>query len=258
VKGGAIHATLARRFTIPIRKVPALAHLLSPEEIRARLLFRDDAVLILDKPPGLPVHAGSGGGPTLESSFDALRFELTTRPGLAHRLDRETSGCLVLGRTQASLKRLGRLFADGKVEKLYWAIVEGEPAAEEGRIDLALKPADAARHSWRMKAAPDGQSAITEYCVLGRKAGRTWLALSPKTGRTHQIRVHCAAMGFPVLGDWIYGHAPAARRPPDAALHLHARAIAVPYVWGAPPIRAEAPPPPHMLGPLEALGFTPP
>jgi RluA family pseudouridine synthase len=231
--------------------------LLSPEEIRQRVLFRDAALIILDKPPGLPVHAGSGGGATLEASFDALRFEETRRPALAHRLDRETSGCLVLGRGAASLKRLGRLFAGGTVEKLYWAIVEGAPSKDEGRIALPLRAVDAKSHSWRMETNPDGQEAITDYSVLARGEGRAWLALRPRTGRTHQIRVHCAALGFPVLGDWIYGRSPAARRPPDAALHLHARAIAVPYDPNAPAIRAEAAPPPHMQAPLSALGYDP-
>src|SRR5262249_3702903 len=159
------------------------------------------------------VHAGSGGGATLEASFDALRFDELRRPGLAHRLDRETSGCLALGRTTESLKRLGILFASGKIEKIYCAIVESAPEQEHGRIDLALKPVDEKRHSWRMQAAQDGQASLTEYQVLARKDGLTWLALTPRTGRTHQIRVHCAAMGFPVLGDWIYGHAPSERRP---------------------------------------------
>jgi tRNA pseudouridine32 synthase / 23S rRNA pseudouridine746 synthase len=232
-----------------------LSFALSPEEIRARLLYRDDLMLVLDKPPGLPVHAGSGGGPTLEASFDALRFELTERPVLAHRLDRDTSGCLVLGRTRQAAKQLGRLFAEGRVEKLYWAVVEGGPHVDEGRIDLPLKKRDGERHSWRMMAAPDGQEAVTFFRVLGRAEGRSWLALRPLTGRTHQIRVHCAAMGFPVAGDWIYGASPADRRPQHTALLLHARAVTVPLHWKKPPVTAEAPPPPHMRAALQKLGF---
>lgn len=233
----------------------ALSFALSPEEIRARLLYKDALMLILDKPPGLPVHKGSGGGPTLEAGFDALRFESAERPRLAHRLDRDTSGCLVLGRTTGALKQLGRLFAEGRVEKLYWALVEGEPAQEEGRIALPLKKKEAGRHSWRMTAAEDGQEALTEYRVLGRAKGRAWLALTPVTGRTHQIRVHCAAMGWPVAGDWIYGLAPAPRRPQTPALFLHARAIRVPLYWKKPAIEAEAPPPPHLRAALRQLGL---
>jgi len=232
---------------------------LSPEELRARILYRDDLMLVIDKPPGLPVHAGSGGGPTLEAGFDALRFELAERPALAHRLDRETSGCLVLGRTRPALKQLGHLFAANRVEKLYWAVVEGDPGAEDGRIGLPLKKQDAARHSWRMMVAAaedaDGQEAVTDYRVLARGAGRAWLALRPLTGRTHQIRVHCAAIGCPILGDWIYGGTPAPRRPKDAALFLHARSIRVPLYRQKPPVEAEAPPPPHMRTALQQLGF---
>ena len=232
---------------------------LSPDELRARILYRDALMLILDKPPGLPVHSGSGGGPTLEAGFDALKFDYPERPGLAHRLDRDTSGCLVLGRSRSALKQLGRLFEQGRVEKLYWAIVEGVPPAREGRIELPLAKQDEARHSWRMKAAAPGeagQDAVTEYHVLGEGGGRAWLVLRPLTGRTHQIRVHCAALGFPLLGDWIYGPSPAPRRPAEAALHLHARAIRVPLHWKQPPIEAEAPPPPHMRHALQQLGFS--
>ena len=228
---------------------------LSPEELRARILYRDALMLIIDKPPGLPVHAGSGGGPTLEAGFDALRFELAERPVLAHRLDRDTSGCLVLGRTREAAKQLGQLFADGRIEKLYWAVVEGGPETDEGRIALPLKKQDAARHRWRMMAAEDGQDAVTDYRVLGRGAGRAWLALHPLTGRTHQIRVHCAALGFPVAGDWIYGKAPEPRRPAGAALFLHARSLRIPLYGEAPPIDVEAPPPPHMRAALQQLGL---
>jgi RluA family pseudouridine synthase len=241
------------------RKAVTVSFALSPEELRARVLYRDALMLILDKPPGLPVHAGSGGGPTLEAGFDALKFDCAERPGLAHRLDRDTSGCLVLGRTRSALKQLGHLFGEGRVEKLYWAIVEGVPDTPEGRIDLPLLKQDEERHSWRMKAAgpgEDGQEASTEYRVLAEGGGRSWLALRPLTGRTHQIRVHCAASGFPVAGDWIYGGSPAPRRPKDTALFLHARAIRVPLYWKKPPIEAEAPPPPHMRAALQQLGFS--
>src|ERR671914_2741334 len=105
-----------------------------PSEIGARVLYRDGLMIVVDKPAEIPVHAGPGGGPNLERSFDALRYGLPHPPALAHRLDRDTSGCLVLGRHPKALRRLGRLFADGKVEKTYWAIVEGTPAAESGRI----------------------------------------------------------------------------------------------------------------------------
>src|SRR5690606_28239634 len=97
---------------------------LAPADLQARVLHRDGLILVIDKPAGLPVHAGPGGGANLEALFDALRFGLPTPPALAHRLDRDTSGCLVLGRHRKALAKLGRLFQAGAVEKVYWAVVE--------------------------------------------------------------------------------------------------------------------------------------
>jgi tRNA pseudouridine32 synthase / 23S rRNA pseudouridine746 synthase len=214
-----------------------------------RVLYRDGLMLVIDKPAGLPVHAGPGGGPNLESFFDALRFGLPRPPHLAHRLDRDTSGCLVLGRHPKALRRLGALFAEGRVEKIYWAVVEGVPEAPEGRIEAAL-----AKHSrgrgWRMAIDPQGQPATTDYRVLGAADGRAWLELKPLTGRTHQIRVHCAALGTPVVGDPVYGSG----RPGEPLL-LHARSIRLPLYPNRPPIAVEAPPPPHMLAALVRLGY---
>src|SRR5580700_11687148 len=104
-----------------------------------RILYRDGLMLVLDKPAGIAVHAGPRGGPNLEAGFAALRYGLPHPPALAHRLDRDTSGCLVLGRHPKALRRLGALFAAGQVAKVYWAIVEGQPAEEEGRIETGLK-----------------------------------------------------------------------------------------------------------------------
>jgi RluA family pseudouridine synthase len=226
---------------------------LSPEQLHARLLYRDALMLIVDKPAGLAVHPGPKGGPSLESLLDSLRFGLPNRPELAHRLDRDTSGCLVLGRHHRALRRLGRLFAAGQVDKTYWAVVEGAPPDARGRIDLPLARRNQTR-GWWMKVDPAGLASITDYRVLGHAEGLTWLELHPRTGRTHQLRVHLAALGCPVLGDPIYGHArvddPA--RPP---LHLHARAIAVPLYANRPPIAATAAAPAHMLDALAACGF---
>jgi tRNA pseudouridine32 synthase/23S rRNA pseudouridine746 synthase len=242
----------------------------SPEQLQARLLYRDALMLILDKPAGLAVHPGPKGGPSLEGLLDGLRFGLPNRPELAHRLDRDTSGCLVLGRHHRALRRLGRLFATGLVEKIYWAVVEGAPPAQEGRIDLALARRNQAR-GWWMKVDPAGLPSITDYRVLGHAEGVTWLELHPLTGRTHQLRVHLAALGCPVLGDAIYGRAGAAtgsepnartRRssaavdPGRAPLHLHARAVAVPLYANRPPVAATAAAPAHMLDQLAACGFS--
>jgi tRNA pseudouridine32 synthase/23S rRNA pseudouridine746 synthase len=227
---------------------------LTPEQLPARLLYRDALMLIIDKPAGLAVHPGPKGGPSLEHFLDDLRFGLPRRPELAHRLDRDTSGCLVLGRHHRALRRLGRLFAGGRVAKTYWAVVEGAPPERAGRIDLPLGRRDQAR-GWWMKVDPDGLPSITDYRLLCGAAGLTWLELRPLTGRTHQLRVHLAALGCPVLGDAIYGNARAAdpQRPP---LHLHARAIAVPLYAKRPPIAATAPAPPHILDALAACGFS--
>jgi RluA family pseudouridine synthase len=227
----------------------------SPEELQSRLLYRDALMLIVDKPAGLAVHPGPKGGPNLEDLLDGLRFGLPNRPELAHRLDRDTSGCLALGRHHRALRRLGRLFAGGQVEKTYWAVVEGAPPAAQGRIDLPLGRRNQTR-GWWMKVDQGGLPSITDYRVLGDAEGLTWLELQPRTGRTHQLRVHLAALGCPVLGDPIYGSARAAD-PGRAPLHLHARALAVPLYANRPPVVASAAAPAHMLDALAACGFRP-
>jgi tRNA pseudouridine32 synthase / 23S rRNA pseudouridine746 synthase len=224
---------------------------MNEEEIVARLLYRDGLMLVIDKPAGFAVHKGPKGGESLEDYFGALRFGLPRAPALAHRLDRDTSGCLVLGRHRKALAELGRLFKAGKVGKTYWAVVEGSPAEDEGRIDLPLGRKDATR-GWWMKHDPQGQPAATMWKVMGRAGPLTWLALEPLTGRTHQLRVHCAAKGWPIVGDSIYGTAPRAGGP---ALHLHSREIVVPLYKNRAPIEVSAPVPLHMSEQLNACGW---
>jgi RluA family pseudouridine synthase len=214
-----------------------------------RVLYRDGLMLVIDKPAGIAVHPGPGGGPDLESGFEALRFGLPNPPALAHRLDRDTSGCLVLGRHPKALRRLGALFAAGKVEKVYWAVVEGHPPQDQGRVETGLVKRTGGT-GWQMVVDAGGRHAVTDYRVLGANEGRTWLELRPRTGRTHQIRVHCATLGCPVAGDPVYGRG-------GGRLLLHARAIAVPLYPAKPPITVSAPPPPHLLGALVDLGYTP-
>ena len=139
---------------------------LTPEEIQARVLHRDGLMLVIDKPAGLPVHRGPKGGANLESSFDALRFGLPRPPVLAHRLDKDTSGCLVLGRHRKATASLGLLFKHGKISKTYWAVVEGGPAEDEGTIDMPLGRLNAER-GWWQKPDPEGQTAVTNWKVLG-------------------------------------------------------------------------------------------
>jgi tRNA pseudouridine32 synthase / 23S rRNA pseudouridine746 synthase len=242
---------------------------MTPDEMVARLLYRDGLMLVIDKPVGYAVHKGPKGGESLEDHFDALRFGLPRRPALAHRLDRETSGCLVLGRHRKALAELGRLFKQGRIGKTYWAVVEGAPAEEEGRIELPLGRLDDTR-GWWMKPDPQGQPATTTWRVMGRTPTdhgntpqRTWLALEPLTGRTHQLRVHCAAMGWPILGDSIYGTQASTRRlrnegsprPAGPDLHLHSREIVVPLYKNREAIRVMAPVPLHMHAKLAACGW---
>jgi tRNA pseudouridine32 synthase/23S rRNA pseudouridine746 synthase len=241
---------------------------MTAEEIVARLIYRDGLMLVIDKPAGLAVHKGPKGGESLEDYFDALRFGLPRPPALAHRLDRDTSGCLVLGRHRKALATLGRLFKSGRVGKSYWAVVAGGPTQDEGRIDLPLGRKDATR-GWWMKHDPAGQPAATTWKVMGRtrdvaggndqasaasgRMGISWLALEPLTGRTHQLRVHCAAMGWPIIGDSVYGDAPRTGGP---GLYLHAREVVVPLYNNRAPIRVTAPVPPHMQHLLRACGWS--
>jgi len=242
----------------------------------SRLIYRDGLMLVIDKPAGFAVHRGPKGGESLEDHFGALRFGLPRAPALAHRLDRDTSGCLVLGRHRKALAQLGKLFKSGVIGKTYWAVVEGGPDAEQGEIALPLGRLDVSR-GWWMKHDPAGQPAVTQWRVIGQCASSarenqqespqesaqenvqenarqklTWLALEPLTGRTHQLRVHCAAMGWPILGDAIYGNAPRRGGP---VLHLHAREVVVPLYKNRPPIRAVAPVPDHMRAALARCGW---
>ncbi|MGA2313049.1 MAG: RNA pseudouridine synthase [Xanthobacteraceae bacterium] len=228
---------------------------MTAEEMMSRLLYRDGLMLVIDKPAGFAVHRGpknsNKGGASLEDHFGALRFGLPRPPALAHRLDHDTSGCLVLGRHRKALAQLGRLFKTGAIDKTYWATVEGGPDTDTGVIELPLGRLDVTR-GWWMKHDPKGQRAVTKWRVMGRAGKLTWLSLEPVTGRTHQLRVHCAEMGWPIFGDAIYGTAP---RKGGPMLHLHAREIVVPLYKNREPIRVVAPVPPHMRAALAQCGW---
>jgi tRNA pseudouridine32 synthase / 23S rRNA pseudouridine746 synthase len=228
----------------PARKYP-------DDFLLGRLLYRDGLMLVIDKPAGLAVHAGPGGGDNLENYFDALRFGLPRLPALAHRLDRDTSGCLALGRHPKALRKLGKLFSDGKVEKTYWAVTKGVPAKLSGTVDAPLKK-ETRGSGWRVIVAEDGQSAVTTYRTLAQKDGLAFIEAKPKTGRTHQVRVHLASLGAPIIGDPQYGDfSPEERAQP---MMLHARRLVVPISATKPPVTAEAPPPEAMQTLLAELG----
>ena len=221
-------------------------------DIAARLLHRDALVLVIDKPAGLPVHKGPKGGETLADHLDALRFGLPQPPELAHRLDKDTSGCLVLGRHRKALAALGHAFATGAVQKTYVAVVRGVPREPDGRIALKLSKRSPHR-GWWMAVDPGGQEAVTDWQVLAAGEGLAVVALAPRTGRTHQLRVHLDAIGHPIIGDSIYGGA--SRLPGGPVLHLHARRVVLPQPGGRPPLDICAPLPAHIAATLAAAGF---
>jgi tRNA pseudouridine32 synthase / 23S rRNA pseudouridine746 synthase len=210
-----------------------------------RVLHIDAHVVVIDKPAGLAVHPGPATPRSLEDHLDDLRFGFQRRPQAAHRLDRDTSGCLALGRHPKATKRLGQLFEAGRVEKIYWAVLSSEPAADSGSLDAPLRKISSQADGWRIVVDPKGKPAITDWRVLDRKGGKALVEFRPKTGRTHQIRVHAAYLGHPIVGDPVYGK--------GAGLQLHARSILIPYREDGEPIEAVAVMPTTMQG----LGLAP-
>src|SRR5439155_7711114 len=170
-----------QRHRNPILLKPMPLKEMTPEQKVSRLLFRDGLMVVIDKPAGFAVHRGPKGGESLEDHFGALRFGLPRAPALAHRLDRDTSGCLVLGRHRKALAQLGKLFKTGAIGKTYWAVVEGGPEAEEGQIELPLARLDVAR-GWWMKHDPSGQPAVTKWTVMGRNLQMADSFASPLEG----------------------------------------------------------------------------
>ncbi len=209
-----------------------------------QILFQSNHLMIIDKPAGLPVHQGPGAKVCVENFFPSWRRG-HDGPWLAHRLDADTAGCLVIARRKSALISLQAAFAEGRVRKTYWAVVKGIPVEDHGVIDLPLRKVSVPG-GWKIIADPKGQSARTTWRGVAFGANESWLELKPQTGRTHQLRAHCAAIGHPILGDRVYG----AGEPP---LFLLARSIILP---NDPPITATASVPGHMLAALESLGFT--
>ncbi len=225
-------------------------------DIQARVLYKDKDIIAINKPPGLAVQGGSGLHRHLDAMTEALRFGAKEKPRLVHRLDKDTSGVLVLARNAASARELTRAFRLKTIRKLYWAVLAGVPRPSEGVIDLALAKLPGPRGERVVTGARQGKKALTPYRVLDRAGGRaSWVAFEPLTGRTHQLRVHAMALGTPILGDGKYGGPEAFIDGGDIAarLHLHARAIRIPGPGGE--IDITAPLPDHMLETFKALGF---
>ncbi|MDE2006317.1 MAG: RluA family pseudouridine synthase [Rhodospirillales bacterium] len=239
---------------------PALANAL-----RDAVLYRDEQVIVLNKPPGLPVQGGPGIAVHLDGALDALRFG-AERPRLVHRLDRDTSGVLVLARSAGVAGKLAASFRGRSMDKTYWAVVARLPVPPEGRIDLPLRRIAGARGGRTEPAErgdPDAAHALTDFRTLDHAGKLAWLELKPLTGRTHQLRVHCVAIGAPILGDVTYarpdqnGAFGALVAGLSEALHLHARALDLPHPAGGRLV-VEADLPPHMIATFRTLGFAAP
>ncbi len=210
------------------------------------ILFEDGEALVIDKPAGLPIERPRAGGPSLDDHLAVLRLGFQRDPAPVHRIDTDTSGCLLLARNPKALKRFAAAFEARAVTKHYIGLVAGELAEDEGTIALSLSKISSAEKGWRMIAAKKGKPSVTLWKKLGVKNGVTAVAFAPETGRTHQIRIHAlAGLGFALLGDPVYGTGKGAPRT-----MLHAAALTVPRT-GKPPIDAAAPLPRDFA----ALGF---
>jgi 23S rRNA pseudouridine955/2504/2580 synthase len=229
------------------------------------VIYEDSSVFVLNKPSGIPTQGGSGVKRHIDGLLDALQGKKRQRPRLVHRLDRDTSGVLVVARTIPAAAALSESLRRRDARKIYWALTKGVPQPHRGIVRVALtKETGFGAHGRdeRMAAADedsaDAKSATTHYTVMGRAADQyAWVALRPVTGRTHQLRAHMAHLGTPIVGDFKYGGERAKGLGElEDRLHLHARSIDMAHPEGGR-LRAIAPLPPHMVHAWRLFGFDP-
>ncbi len=223
--------------------------------LEAMVIYKDHDILALNKIPGLAVQGGTNTTKHIDGMLDELKFEASGRPKLVHRLDKDTSGCLILGRNRLSAKSLTAAFKERTTEKIYWALVMGVPQLKQGKIDQPMEKL-AMKGNERMVASDDGKRAVTFYSVVETAAKKAaWVALKPITGRTHQLRLHMALLGHPIVGDGKYGGADAMLTGQiSRKLHLHARSLSIPDEDGVM-LNIIADLPSHMLETWDTLGF---
>ena len=249
------------------------------EMIRSCVIFRDDHVLALNKPPGLPVQGGSGQARHVDGMGEALRFGYDENPRLVHRLDKDTSGVLIMGRTREAAKVLTANFRHRETRKVYWAVVAGAPHPKNGTIRYALAKASGhgpggegekmiALHPEEIDSTPGAKRAETNYATIEAAAKRcAWVALQPVTGRTHQLRAHMAKIGHPIIGDGKYGGSGQENLGDgwgaglgDALsrkLHLHARSLTLEHPVSGARLHLVAPLPEHMRRTWDTFGWSP-
>jgi len=224
------------------------------DEVQSWVLHIDDDVIAINKPAGLPTQGGTGQTRHLDGMLDALRYDASYRPKLVHRLDKDTSGVLLLGRNPKAAAALAKSFQTKTTDKRYWALVMGLPQ-QEGRIILKMDKIAVKGHE-RMIATDDGKHSLTDYEVVDNAAQQAaWLTLKPHTGRTHQLRLHCAEMGHPIVGDGKYGGSESFLGGViSKKLHLHSRFVDFPHPAGGR-MTISAPLPDHMQSSFDTLGF---
>jgi 23S rRNA pseudouridine955/2504/2580 synthase len=229
--------------------------------IEHMILYEDDDVLVLNKPFGLAVQGGTGTKHHLDGILAGMADRFGDRPRLVHRLDRDTTGVLLVAKHRDAAAKLGRIFQTRSAAKTYWALVKGVPHPQQGKIEAALVKASGPDGDRVRKARPGEQEeamhATTHYSVIdrvGRKA--SWVSLKPVTGRQHQLRAHMAMIGHPIVGDNKYeGEGTLADSGIEAKLHLHARRLVIPHPKTKAKLDVTAPLPPHMVAAWDLLGL---